>query len=128
VGVLAYGLLLLGDVVRRDNAAVFSPFHRFNHIIKGDLIMSLANTRSSTPEAYRHSEGPVALTIEEQTAKIPSDVYLWAAVGSGAVSVMLHMTGEHKKGLFVGQWVPTFLILGLYNKIVKVAGSDRIHD
>jgi hypothetical protein len=27
--------------------------------------------------------------------------------------------------LFVGQWAPTFLILGLYNKLVKVAGSDR---
>jgi len=26
---------------------------------------------------------------------------------------------------FVGQWAPTILILGLYNKIVKVAGSDR---
>jgi hypothetical protein len=25
---------------------------------------------------------------------------------------------------FVGQWAPTFLILGLYNKIVKIAGSD----
>ena len=28
---------------------------------------------------------------------------------------------------FVGQWAPTFLLLGIYNKIVKVAGSDRVH-
>jgi hypothetical protein len=27
--------------------------------------------------------------------------------------------------LFIGQWVPTLLIFGLCNKIVKVAGSDR---
>ena len=26
--------------------------------------------------------------------------------------------------LFVGQWAPTFLILGLYNKLVKLLGSD----
>ena len=26
---------------------------------------------------------------------------------------------------FVGQWVPSLLLLGVYNKIVKVAGSDR---
>jgi hypothetical protein len=90
--------------------------------------MSLAQSRSSTSEAYRHSEGPIALTIEEQTAKIPSDVYLWAAVGSGGLSAFLHMTGQTHKGLFVGQWVAPFLILGLYNKIVKVAGSDRVHD
>ena len=27
--------------------------------------------------------------------------------------------------LFLGQWAPTLLLLGVYNKIVKVAGSDR---
>jgi hypothetical protein len=27
--------------------------------------------------------------------------------------------------LFVGQWVPTLLIFGLYNKLVKQLGSDR---
>jgi len=29
--------------------------------------------------------------------------------------------------LFVGQWVPTILILGLYNKLVKQHGSDHFH-
>jgi hypothetical protein len=32
--------------------------------------------------------------------------------------------GQRHNALFVGQWAPTFLILGLYNKLVKVAGSD----
>ena len=27
---------------------------------------------------------------------------------------------------FVGQWAPTLLILGLYNKLVKQLGSDRV--
>jgi hypothetical protein len=35
------------------------------------------------------------------------------------------MTGRQEKGHFVGQWVAPFLLLGLYNKLVKVAGSDR---
>ena len=26
--------------------------------------------------------------------------------------------------MFVGQWAPTLLILGLYNKLVKQHGSD----
>jgi hypothetical protein len=34
------------------------------------------------------------------------------------------MMGDHKNSTFVGQWAPTFLILGLYNKLVKVAGSE----
>jgi hypothetical protein len=71
-----------------------------------------------------HSEGILAKTIETQTAKLPSDLFLWAAFGSMAGSLALQMTGKKEQSLFVGQWAPTFLILGLYNKLVKVAGSD----
>lgn len=71
------------------------------------------------------SEGPVAKAIEQQTAKLPSDLFLWGAVGSMVVSAALTLAGAKQVGNFVGQWVPTILILGLYNKLVKVAGSDR---
>jgi len=71
-----------------------------------------------------HSEGQLARTIEEQTAKLPSDTFLWAALGSMAVSAALQISGNKKTSLFIGQWAPSFLLLGLYNKIVKVAGSD----
>lgn len=71
-----------------------------------------------------HREGPVARTIEQQTAKLPSDTWLWAAVGSIALSLFFQMSGDEKKANFVGHWAPTFLILGLYNKLVKLEGSD----
>ena len=76
-------------------------------------------------EAEEHSEGLVARAIEQQTAKIPSDVFLWAAFASVGGSLFLQMSGKKEASLFVGQWAPTFLILGLYNKLVKIAGSDR---
>ena len=72
-----------------------------------------------------HSEGTVAKTIEDQTAKLPSDTFLWMAVGSMAVSAAMQMMGNKNVSLFVGQWAPTFLILGVYNKLVKQLGSDR---
>jgi hypothetical protein len=75
-----------------------------------------------------HQEGPVARAIEEQTAKLPSDFFLWAALGSIGISLILQLTGHKEKSLFVGQWPPTFLILGLYNKIVKVEGHDQFGD
>ena len=81
---------------------------------------------TQTTEAQEHSEGPIARMIEEQTAKLPSDVFLWAAGASIATSLFLKFSGKPHEALFVGQWAPTFLILGLYNKIVKVAGSDRV--
>jgi len=78
-------------------------------------------------EAERHSEGQVARMIEDKTAQLPSDVFLWAAGASIIGSISLMVTGNRHCSLFVGQWVPTFLLLGVYNKIVKVAGSDRAH-
>ena len=81
--------------------------------------------RQSRYEDQSHAEGYVARTIEQQTAKLPSDVFMWAAFGSMAASVFLHYAERNEESLFVGQWAPTLLIFGLYNKLVKVAGSDR---
>jgi len=72
-----------------------------------------------------HSEGPVAKAIENQTAKLPSDLFLWAAVGSMAASATLKCLGKNHSALFVGQWAAPFLLLGIYNKLVKVEGSDK---
>ena len=76
-------------------------------------------------EAQKHSEGSVAKAIEQQTAKLPSDVYLWAAGGAVAASAVFQLLRKPKASLFLGQWVAPFLLLGVYNKIVKVAGSDK---
>ena len=72
----------------------------------------------------QHREGPIARSIEQQTAKLPSDVFLWAALGSIGLALVLELTGHEKKANFVGHWAPTILTLGLYNKIVKLHGSD----
>jgi hypothetical protein len=83
------------------------------------------NARTSVREAGRQREGPVARAIEKRTAQLPSDTFLWLAIGSIAGSIAFKAAGRNGPALFIGQWVPTFLILGLYNKLVKVAGSDR---
>jgi hypothetical protein len=87
--------------------------------------MATATATGSTTR-QGHQEGVVARTIEQQTAKLPSDLFLWAAGASIVGSLMLQFGGRKEDSLFVGQWAPTFLILGLYNKLVKVAGSDRM--
>jgi len=71
-----------------------------------------------------HKEGPVANAIEEQTAKLPSDLFLWAALGSMGVSLFFKFQEENDKALFVGQWAAPFLLLGVYNKLVKQEGHD----
>ncbi len=87
--------------------------------------MTKFKPNSENQEAQEHSEGKVARTIEEQTAKMPSDVWLWAAFAAIGVSMLFHGTGKREDGLFVGQWVAPFLLFGVYNKLVKVGGHDR---
>jgi hypothetical protein len=79
----------------------------------------------SALERQDETEGQVARAIEEQTAKLPSDTFLWAAVGAISTSITLQAIGKQHASLFVGQWAPTLLILGLYNKLVKQLGHDR---
>ncbi len=67
----------------------------------------------------------MASIIEEQTAKIPSDVFLWAALGSMAISLTYKLTEDNdNRALFVGQWAAPFMLLGIYNKLVKQEGHD----
>ena len=82
------------------------------------MATNFATTASQT-------EGPIAKTIEDQTSKLPSDTFLWFAIGAMTTSATLQMMGNKHASLFVGQWAPTFLIFGLYNKLVKQLGSDR---
>jgi cytosine/uracil/thiamine/allantoin permease len=86
-----------------------------------------AHMALSAMDRGEHSEGQVARAIEHQTAKLPSDTFLWAAVGAISTSMSLQLMGKQHASLFVGQWAPTLLILGLYNKIVKELGHDAQH-
>ena len=75
--------------------------------------------------SYSQTEGPVALAIEKQTAKLPSDTFLWLALSAMAASAALQISGKKHVSLFIGQWAPSFLLFGIYNKLVKQLGSDR---
>ncbi len=62
--------------------------------------------------------------LESQTSRVPSSGYLGAAIGAMATSAVLKIMGRDEWALFVGQWAPAFLIMGVYNKMVKQHGSD----
>jgi len=73
-----------------------------------------------------HREGAIARSIENQTAKLPSDTWLWAAAASIGLSLFFQFTGDERKANFVGHWAPTLLLLGVYNKLVKLHGSEGV--
>lgn len=70
------------------------------------------------------SEDRFTGAIESRTSKIPSSGYLVAAFGAITASAILKIVGKDDWALFVGQWSAPFLLLGVYNKMVKQHGSD----
>lgn len=71
------------------------------------------------------TEDEFTKTLEEYTAAIPSSAFLGVAIAAMGVSLLCQVTGQGKWGNFIAQWVPTWLIIGLYNKVVKVQGHDQ---
>jgi hypothetical protein len=69
-------------------------------------------------------EDQTTALMESYSAKLPSSFFLGAAFASILGSLILKTTGKHDHALFVGQWAAPFLLLGIYNKMVKQHGSD----
>jgi len=69
-------------------------------------------------------EDQVTAAIESYTSQVPSSVYLGLAIASIAASVTFQVAKKEQAALFIGQWVAPFLLLGIYNKLVKQHGSD----
>lgn len=69
-------------------------------------------------------EGQVTKEIEKRTSRIPSGCYLATAVTAMGVSFILKCCKKNNAALFVGQWAAPFLIMGLYNKLVKTEGHE----
>jgi hypothetical protein len=69
-------------------------------------------------------EDQITASIEKYTSKVPSSVYLGLALGSIAASLSFKIAGKQDTATYIGHWVAPFLLLGVYNKLVKQHGSD----
>ena len=70
------------------------------------------------------TEDRAKAAIETVTSQVPSSAYLAAAVASMAASLTFKISKKDHAALFVGQWAAPFLLMGIYNKLVKLHGSD----
>jgi hypothetical protein len=78
--------------------------------------------RAAPVRRPEHDENSLTRVVEHQTAKIPSDVFLFAALASMAASLLMELRGRERGSRFVGMWVGPLLIMGVYNKLVKITG------
>lgn len=84
----------------------------------------MSTTMQNLTRNTDHKEGRVAKAIEDQTAKLPSDLFLWIGLGFMAVALGFQIAGKKKVSNFIGHWPTNILLMGLYNKLVKVEGHD----
>ena len=70
------------------------------------------------------NEDQMTAFVENYTSQLPSSFYLGAAFASILGSLILKTQGKDHHALFVGQWAAPFLLMGIYNKMVKQHGSD----
>ncbi len=71
-----------------------------------------------------HTENSLTRVLEQQTAKIPSHVFLAASLSAMAASLVFEAQNNQRASRFVGMWVAPLLVMGVYNKLVKVLGSS----
>jgi len=67
----------------------------------------------------------VAQQITAQVEKIPLNNFLIGAVASVAPSLYLRLLGRQHDALFVGQWAPTLLLVGLYSKALTNVNTSQ---
>lgn len=72
------------------------------------------------------AEDQVTAYLERNSSQVPTSFYLGAALISMVASFSLQVAGKDKQALFIGQWAAPFLLLGIYNKMVKQHGSDAL--
>ena len=53
------------------------------------------------------------------TNSIPEQAWYWAAIASIVASASLKLAGKDDLSIFVGQWPPTFLLFGLYHRLLR---------
>lgn len=70
-----------------------------------------------------HAEGRVTRMIEQQAAKLPSGLFLLAALGAMVASLTFELSGRRRASRFVGLWPGPLLSMGIYTKLVKVLGA-----
>jgi hypothetical protein len=105
-----------------DRAAATSKARISSYRIQaGDLQMTDYRVRAGEVE-----EDQITGFLESYSSKWPTSFFLGAAGVSILGSLILRITGKEEHALFVGQWAAPFLLLGLYNKVVKQHGSDAV--
>lgn len=81
---------------------------------------SILEYEPSAVKRAEHAEGMLTRLIEQQSARLPSDVFLAASFAAMGASLYFYLRGNKPRSVLLGLWAPTLLTMGVYNKLVKL--------
>jgi hypothetical protein len=70
-----------------------------------------------------HGESRLTRLVEQQSVKMSSVLFLWAALAGMSASLLLELAGRRRASRFIGLWPGPLLTMGVYNKLVKTFGA-----
>lgn len=62
--------------------------------------------------------------IFEFLSTIPASTYIYAMLGSILASAAMYLLGRRHTALFIGEWAPTFAVVGLFYKLLRPPGRN----
>lgn len=60
------------------------------------------------------------------TDNVPEESWYWMALASIGLSAGLKLLNRNAWALFVGQWPPTFILFGLYHRLIRPSAKSAI--
>ena len=84
---------------------------------------SMKEYRAATVMRAEHNESSLTRLLEQQAAKVPSDVFLFASFCAMGFSLGAEILRHDRAARFTGMWVAPLLIMGVYTKMVKTFGA-----
>lgn len=91
----------------------------------GDMRMQVEDRLGDiSRRAGSTTEGSITSKLERITATVPSSTWLSLAGVALVGSIGLRVFGKDRYAGIVSELVPTFLLIGVYTKLVKLHGSN----
>jgi hypothetical protein len=118
----------IGNMENFGQTDVYGQDYQQDQDVSGgitDRVKEYGERIEQRAEDMNRQEGNFTRRVEKITSALPSSTWLILAGGAIVGSLVLKLIDRPKTANFVGDWVPTFLLLGIYNKLVKLHGSDR---
>ncbi len=68
---------------------------------------------------FDKKEIAMKLMSEPEVINMSTGMFITAAIASTIASFVLQLKGQKEKSLWVGQWAPTILLFGLFDRMYK---------